>query len=117
MLCVRHTPLALLNAVQYPTVGHKMGITERRAREKDELRRKILDAAAAMFVDEGYENVSMRKIAERIEYAPNEQYDCEARATALAVAARVGLADWEFAYQSQSEERRVGKEGRSRWAP
>jgi AcrR family transcriptional regulator len=51
-----------------------MGITERRAREKDELRRKILDAAAAMFVDEGYENVSMRKIAERIEYAPSTIY-------------------------------------------
>jgi ferrochelatase len=33
--------------------------------------------------------------------APNEQYDSEARATAGAVAARVGLTDWEFAYQSQ----------------
>jgi ferrochelatase len=33
--------------------------------------------------------------------APNEQYDSEARATAAAVAARLGLADWEFAYQSQ----------------
>jgi len=33
--------------------------------------------------------------------APNEQYDGEARATAAAVAARLGLADWEFAFQSQ----------------
>ncbi|MCX6627439.1 MAG: ferrochelatase, partial [Candidatus Solibacter sp.] len=33
--------------------------------------------------------------------APNEQYDSEARATASAVAARLGLTDWEFAYQSQ----------------
>ena len=33
--------------------------------------------------------------------APNEQYDREARATAQAVAARLGLTDWEFAYQSQ----------------
>ena len=33
--------------------------------------------------------------------APNEQYDGEARATASAVAARLGLTDWEFAYQSQ----------------
>jgi ferrochelatase len=32
---------------------------------------------------------------------PNERYDGEARATALAVAARLGLTDWEFAYQSQ----------------
>jgi ferrochelatase len=33
--------------------------------------------------------------------APNERYDGEARATARAVAARLGLTDWEFAYQSQ----------------
>jgi protoporphyrin/coproporphyrin ferrochelatase len=32
---------------------------------------------------------------------PNDQYDGEARATASAVAARLGLADWEFAFQSQ----------------
>ena len=33
--------------------------------------------------------------------APNEQYDRESRATAAAVAARLGLTGWEFAYQSQ----------------
>src|SRR5207248_1685434 len=33
--------------------------------------------------------------------APNDLYDAECRATATAVAARLGLADWEFAYQSQ----------------
>jgi ferrochelatase len=33
--------------------------------------------------------------------APNQQYDCEARATAAAVAARLGLPGWDFAYQSQ----------------
>jgi ferrochelatase len=33
--------------------------------------------------------------------APNQRYDGEARATASAVASRLGLADWEFAYQSQ----------------
>jgi ferrochelatase len=32
---------------------------------------------------------------------PNEIYDRESRATAAAVAARLELADWEFAYQSQ----------------
>jgi ferrochelatase len=30
-----------------------------------------------------------------------DPYDCETRATAAAVAARLGLSDWEFAYQSQ----------------
>jgi len=33
--------------------------------------------------------------------APNPRYDCEARATAAAVATRAGITDWEFAYQSQ----------------
>jgi len=32
---------------------------------------------------------------------PNERYDREARGTASAVARRLGLTDWEFAYQSQ----------------
>lgn len=32
---------------------------------------------------------------------PNRQYEGEARATASAVAARLGLTDWEFAFQSQ----------------
>jgi len=33
--------------------------------------------------------------------APNEIYDAECRATAAAVAARLALTEWEFAYQSQ----------------
>jgi AcrR family transcriptional regulator len=51
-----------------------MGIAERRAREKEELRRKILDAASELFVEEGFANVSMRRIAEKIEYAPSTIY-------------------------------------------
>jgi AcrR family transcriptional regulator len=51
-----------------------MGLKERRAREKDEVRGKILDAARELFVAEGYEAVTMRKIAERIEYSPTAIY-------------------------------------------
>ena len=51
-----------------------MGLQERRAREKGELKQEILDAASDLFVKEGYENVSMRKIAERIEYSPTTIY-------------------------------------------
>ncbi len=51
-----------------------MGVVERRARHKEALRRQILDAAREVFVREGYENVSMRKIAERIEYSPTTIY-------------------------------------------
>lgn len=51
-----------------------MGTRERREREKANLRREILDAARDLFVTQGYEHVSMRKIAERIEYSPTTIY-------------------------------------------
>jgi AcrR family transcriptional regulator len=51
-----------------------MGITERREREREEVRRKMLDAARDLFVTEGYERVTMRKIAEAIEYSPTAIY-------------------------------------------
>ncbi|MCC6366520.1 MAG: TetR/AcrR family transcriptional regulator [Bryobacterales bacterium] len=51
-----------------------MGIAERRAREKELLRSKILDAASQLFVEEGLPNVSLRKIANRIEYSPATIY-------------------------------------------
>jgi AcrR family transcriptional regulator len=51
-----------------------MGVQERRAREKEELRQEILAAARELFVTEGFENVSMRKIAEKIEYSPTTIY-------------------------------------------
>jgi AcrR family transcriptional regulator len=51
-----------------------MGITERREREKEEVRRKILDAARRLFQSEGYDKVTMRRIAEAIEYSPTTIY-------------------------------------------
>lgn len=51
-----------------------MGVKERREREKTETRDKILDAARELFVTEGYEGVSMRKVAEKIEYSPTAIY-------------------------------------------
>jgi len=51
-----------------------MGITERREREKEEVRSKILDAARELFAAEGYEKVTMRRIAEAIEYSPTTIY-------------------------------------------
>ena len=51
-----------------------MGTKERRAREKEQLRQQILSAARELFVNEGYENVSMRKIANKIEYSPTTIY-------------------------------------------
>jgi AcrR family transcriptional regulator len=51
-----------------------MGVKERRAREKEDLRQEILDAARELFVRDGYEAVSMRKIADKIEYSPTTIY-------------------------------------------
>jgi len=51
-----------------------VGVKERKARQKRFLRQEILDAASELFVKEGYEQVSMRRIAERIEYSPTTIY-------------------------------------------
>jgi AcrR family transcriptional regulator len=51
-----------------------MGIKERQDRERLAVRQAILDAARDLFVTEGYRNVSIRKIAERIEYSPAAIY-------------------------------------------
>src|SRR5215471_2936289 len=51
-----------------------MGVRERRARQKRYLRQEILDAASELFVRDGFESVSMRRIADRIEYSPTTIY-------------------------------------------
>src|SRR5437667_435631 len=51
-----------------------MGIKERQERDRETVRRAILDAARELFVHEGYQNVSIRKIAERVEYSPAAIY-------------------------------------------
>jgi AcrR family transcriptional regulator len=55
-------------------IGGIMGINERRQLEKEIIRKKIIDAATDILVDEGYENLSIRKIASRIEYSPGIIY-------------------------------------------
>ena len=51
-----------------------MGIRERREREKQEVRTAILDAARDLFARDGYEAVTMRKVADAIEYSPTAIY-------------------------------------------
>jgi AcrR family transcriptional regulator len=51
-----------------------MGIKERQDRDREAVHRAILDAARDLFVSEGFQNVSIRKIAERIEYSPAAMY-------------------------------------------
>jgi len=51
-----------------------LGPKERRVREREEIRSRILDAARDLFLTEGYEAVTMRRVAERIEYSPTAIY-------------------------------------------
>ncbi|MBC7903171.1 MAG: TetR/AcrR family transcriptional regulator [Gemmatimonadaceae bacterium] len=51
-----------------------MGIAERKEKQKLEIKKLILDASMKLFVDEGFENVSIRKIADLIEYSPTTVY-------------------------------------------
>lgn len=51
-----------------------MGIKERKERHKEDLRQRILDAAKVLFLKEGYEATSIRKIASAIEFSPTTIY-------------------------------------------
>lgn len=51
-----------------------MSITERKQREKQEMRIRILDAARKIFLEKGYESTSMRNIASEINYSAGTIY-------------------------------------------
>jgi AcrR family transcriptional regulator len=51
-----------------------MGIQERKEKQKLEIRKLILDASMKLFVEEGFDNVTIRRIAEIIEYSPTTVY-------------------------------------------
>ena len=47
-----------------------MGVKERKQRERSEVRERILEAALEFFATEGHEGVTMRALADAIEYTP-----------------------------------------------
>jgi len=51
-----------------------MGISERKERQKAELRQQILKAARDIVLRDGFATLTMRKIADAIEYAPGTLY-------------------------------------------
>jgi AcrR family transcriptional regulator len=55
--------------------GEIMGIKQRREREKQEVRQSILTAAREIALQEGWQAVTIRKVAERIEYSPSMIYE------------------------------------------
>lgn len=51
-----------------------MAVRSRQESDKENLRQEIMDAARELFVAEGYQSVSMRKIADKISYSPTTIY-------------------------------------------
>ena len=51
-----------------------MGAMGKRVKQKEEVRQEIIDAAMDLFLNDGYESFSIRKLAEKIEYSPTTIY-------------------------------------------
>jgi AcrR family transcriptional regulator len=51
-----------------------MGIAERKQEEKLEMHKRILNGARKVFLEKGYEQTSMRNIANEINYSPGSLY-------------------------------------------
>ncbi|MBD2699092.1 TetR/AcrR family transcriptional regulator [Spirosoma sp. BT702] len=51
-----------------------MGIVERKEREREEMRKLILEGAQKLFLTNGFDKVSIRNIADEIEYSPATIY-------------------------------------------
>lgn len=51
-----------------------MGIAERKQEEKQEMTKRILNGARKIFLEKGYEQTSMRNIANEINYSPGSLY-------------------------------------------
>jgi AcrR family transcriptional regulator len=64
----------LLRVVHEKPGGAKVGIAERREREKENLRVLIIEAARDLLSEKGLDGLSMRGIADRIEYSPATIY-------------------------------------------
>src|SRR2546430_6965593 len=52
----------------------RQAIRHRQDQEKQELRQTILTTAAELFLEQGYDHFSLRKVAERIGYSPTTIY-------------------------------------------
>jgi AcrR family transcriptional regulator len=62
-----------------------MGIKERRHRERQELKQAILDAAREIAAHESWQAVTIRKVADRIEYSPPTIYEHFANKDAILI--------------------------------
>lgn len=51
-----------------------MGVAQRRAREREEVRAALLDAARSVLAEAGYDGLTIRRVAERAEYGLGTVY-------------------------------------------
>jgi AcrR family transcriptional regulator len=63
-----------------------MGAVQRRIRQREELRAQIVEAARRIVVSEGYKALTMRRIAEAVEYSPAAIYQYFENRDAIAAA-------------------------------
>lgn len=78
-----------------------MGIKERKARQRGDVRHGILAAARAIAARDGWQAVTIRKIAERIEYSPPVIYEhFTAKEEILAELMRQGYAEQRAAMEA-----------------
>lgn len=70
--------LVFINNVYYLNVSYKnrpMSVSVRRLRQIKEMKKTILDAASTLFYKNGYEETTLRKIAQLIDYNPATIYN------------------------------------------
>jgi len=87
-----------------------MGVKERRDRERLEMRQAILDSAREIAAKEGWQAVTIRRVAEKIEYSPPAIYEYFESKEALLEeeareAFRIFLADLIAARDAQTDPR------------
>src|SRR5687767_14772674 len=105
----------------------KAGKVGKRAQNKERTRKEILRAALELFSKKGFFRTTTKQISDRAKIAEGTLFNYFKTKEDLALyffeEELAGLIDW---YQNQaklrrsplrSEERRVGKECRSRWSP
>ena len=98
-----------------------MGLRERRDRERKELKRAILEAAREIAATEGWQAVTIRKVAEKIEYSPPTIYEYfTSKEAILGEEMREGfhllLADLQAAHDQHAESlERLRAMGRAYW--
>ena len=81
-----------------------MGIRERRQRQRQELRSGLLAAAREIATNEGWGAVTIRRIAERIEYSPPVLYEYfDSKEDLLLELVRIGYAEQLGAVKSARE--------------